>query len=146
PVDGYVTKKNALQGLYVEPGTELFAVANLSKVWVLTDIYEYEIERVKLGQRAELKTAAYPEEAFTGRVQFIYPTVDTDSRTLRVRLELKNPGLRLRPGMYGDVVLETEGTQALVVPAEAIVDTGEMQYVFIAKEGGRFEPRRVKLG
>lgn len=146
PVEGYVTRKNALQGQYVQPGTELFEVANLSTVWVLADVYEYEIERVKVGAKAEMQLAAFRGQTFAGRVEFIYPTLNADTRTLRVRLVVKNKGLKLRPGMYGDVAFELPSAEGLVVPAEAIVDTGTIQYVFLALPGGRFEPRKVRLG
>jgi Cu(I)/Ag(I) efflux system membrane fusion protein len=145
PVDGYITEKNAVVGLYVQPGTEIFTVADLSKVWVVADLYEYEVSRVRVGQKATLTLVAYPGQRFTGRVQFIYPAIDAQTRTLRVRLEFRNPGLKLRPGMYGDVTLELPSSEALSVPNDAVVDTGREQYVFVALAGGRFEPRRVRL-
>lgn len=146
PVEGYVTRKNALQGQYVQPGTELFEVANLSTVWVIADVYEYEMDRVRVGTSARMQFGALRGQDFTGRLQFIYPTLNTDTRTLRVRLEFRNKGLKLKPGMYGDVSLELPQAEGLVVPAEAIVDTGTVQYVFLAQDGGRFEPRKVRLG
>jgi membrane fusion protein, copper/silver efflux system len=146
PVDGYVTQKNALSGLYLQPGTLLFEVADLSTIWVLADVYEYEIGRVKTGQKARLVLGSYPDQAFDGRVQFLYPTVDASTRTLKLRIEFKNPGLKMRPGMYGDVVIDLDPAEGLVVPREAVVDTGESQYVFIDRGGGRFEPRAVRLG
>lgn len=146
PIAGYVVRKDAVQGAFVQPGTELFEIADLSKVWVLADVYEYEIARVSVGQKARVEIAAYPQARFEGKIGFIYPTVDPDTRTLRVRLELDNKDMRLRPGMYGDVIIELGQSQGVVVPSEALVDTGELQYVFIAKEGGRFEPRRVRVG
>jgi len=145
-IAGYVTQKTALRGLYVQPGTQLFEIADLSTVWVLADLYEYEVARVKVGQTARFSLAAYPGQVFAGRVQFIYPALSTDSRTLRVRLELKNPGLKLRPGMFGDVQLERGTTHGLIIPREAVVDTGDTSYVFVVHEGGTFEPRRIRLG
>ena len=146
PVRGYVARKSALRGVYVQPGSELFQLADLSTVWVIADVYESDIGRVREGQRATLELAAYPGERFTGSVQFLYPALNTGSRTLQARVALKNPGLRLRPGMSGDVTLELGAADAVVVPREALVDTGELQYVFVARGGGRFEPRRVKAG
>jgi membrane fusion protein, copper/silver efflux system len=113
---------------------------------VIADIYEYDMSRVKVGQKASLSLGAYPGERFTGRVQFIYPAVNPESRTLQARMEFRNAGLKLRPGMYGDVVIDLAASEGLVVPTESIVDTGELQYLFISKSGGRFEPRLVKLG
>jgi len=144
PVRGYVARKAVLRGLYVQSGAELFQLADLSTVWVLVDVYESEISRVSLGQKAVLELSAYPGEKFTGTVQFIYPALNTGSRTLQARLEFRNPGLKLRPGMYGDVTLEAAGGDAVVVPVDALIDTGEHQYVFVDRGGGRFEPRAVR--
>jgi len=144
PVRGYVARKNVIRGLYVQAGSELFQIADLSTVWVLVDVYESEISRLTVGQKAVLELGAYPGERFRGTVQFIYPALNTGSRTLQARLEFRNAGLKLRPGMYGDVTLETAGGDALVVPVDALVDTGEHQYVFVDRGGGRFEPRAVR--
>jgi Cu(I)/Ag(I) efflux system membrane fusion protein len=146
PIGGYVTRKNAVQGGYVQPGMELFEIADLSKVWVLADVYEYDIGRVAVDQEAEVSVDAYPGEPFSGKVGFIYPTVNTETRTLRVRVELANKKLKLRPGMYGNVVIRLGEAQGVVIPREALVDTGEHQYVFVAKDAGRFEPRLIRAG
>jgi multidrug efflux pump subunit AcrA (membrane-fusion protein) len=146
PVNGYVARRGALPGLYFTPGTELFQIADLSSVWVIADVYEYDMSRVKLGQRGSLALGAWPGERFTGRVQFISPAVNPESRTLQARMEFRNPGLKLRPGMYGDVVIDLDPAEGIVVPSESIVDTGELQYLFVVKSAGRFEPREVKLG
>jgi membrane fusion protein, copper/silver efflux system len=146
PIDGFVSRRAAYAGQYLQPGTELFQIVDLSTVWVMADVYEDELGRVEVGQHARLTLAAYPGETFTGRVDFVYPAVNGDSRTLQARIVLRNPGLKLRPGMYGDVVLEGAPVEGLAVPSEAVADTGERQYVFVAREGGRFEPRLVKLG
>jgi Cu(I)/Ag(I) efflux system membrane fusion protein len=150
PVEGYVVGKNAVVGVAVQPGMVLFQVADLSEVWVTADIYEQDISRVQVGQRARLELASFPGEAHTGKVKFIYPLLDAGNRTLKLRLEFKNRfdrnGPRLKPGMYGTVYLDLPATLGLMVPAEAVVDTGEMHYLFVAKEGGHFEPRTVKIG
>jgi Cu(I)/Ag(I) efflux system membrane fusion protein len=150
PVDGYVVAKSAVVGVAVQPGTVLFEVADLSQVWVNVEIYEQDISRIHVGQKARLELTSFPGEMHTGKVQFIYPVLDSGSRTLRVRLEFKNKtdrnGPRLRPGMYGTVYLDLPRTTGLTAPAEAIVDTGETHYLFVAKEGGHFEPRMVKVG
>lgn len=146
PIGGYVTRKNAVQGTYVQPGSELFEIADLSRVWVLADIYEHEIGRISVGQSATVSVSAYPKTPFVGKVGFIYPALDPGTRTLRVRIEFGNKDLKLRPGMFGDVVIQLAAESGVVIPAEALVDTGEYQYVFLAKEAGRFEPRRVQTG
>ena len=150
PVEGYVVAKNALVGVAAQPGTVLFQVADLSTVWVTAEVYEQDISRIHVGQRARLELNAFPGEMHTGKVQFVYPTLDAANRTLKARLEFKNAfdrtGPRLRPGMYGTIHLDLPATTGLMVPAEAVVDTGEMQYLFVAKDGGHFEPRTVKIG
>jgi Cu(I)/Ag(I) efflux system membrane fusion protein len=146
PVGGFVTEKNALQGQFVTPDTTLFTIADLSTVWVVADVYEYEVARVKTGQPARLQLASYPGEVFRGRLEFVYPTLDSATRTLKVRIAFKNPGLKLRPGMYGDVFLDLGASEGVVVPADAVVNTGDAQYVFVALGEGRFAPRRVQTG
>jgi Cu(I)/Ag(I) efflux system membrane fusion protein len=150
PVEGYVISKNAVAGVALQPGTVLFEVADLSNVWVTADVYELDISRVHVGQHARFEPSSFPGELHTGKVRFVYPVLDGQSRTLKVRLEFRNQsdrsGPRLRPGMYGTVVLDLPATTGLMVPAEAVVDTGDMQYLFVAKEGGHFEPRAVKVG
>lgn len=146
PIGGHVIRKNAVQGSYVQPGTELFEIADLSKVWVIANVYEHEIGRVSVGQNASVVVGAYPKEPLSGKVAFIYPIVDSATRTLSVRVELDNKDLRLHPGMYGDVVIQLSSAQGVVVPLEALVDTGDYQYAFLVREGGRFEPRRVAVG
>jgi Cu(I)/Ag(I) efflux system membrane fusion protein len=146
PIGGYVVSKTAVQGAFVQPGNELFEIADLSRVWVLVDVYEYEVGRVRVGQNAEITVGAYPGERFVGRVGFLYPVVDPSTRTLRVRVELENRGMKLRPGMYAAATIQLDEARATVIPTEALVDTGEHQYVFVVKGGGRFEPRPVKVG
>jgi Cu(I)/Ag(I) efflux system membrane fusion protein len=101
---------------------------------------------VRVGLRAVLDLPAYPGERFSGRVTFIYPALAAGSRTLQARVEFRNSGMKLRPGMYGDVTLDLGESNAIVIPADALVDTGEVQYVFVSKGAGRFEPRRVRAG
>jgi Cu(I)/Ag(I) efflux system membrane fusion protein len=146
PVTGTVLRKAAIAGAYVQPGSELFAVADLSTVWMVAEVPEQAAGRVRAGQAARIELDAFPGRPFAGRVQLVSPTVDADSRTLRVRVELRNADGALRPGMYGTVFLEAPQREALVVPAEAVVDTGDARYVFVARGEGRFEPRAVEVG
>jgi membrane fusion protein, copper/silver efflux system len=150
PVEGFVVGKNAVAGLAVQPGTVLFEVADLGTVWVTADIYQLDVSRVRVGQKARFEPTSFPGETHVGKVSFVYPMLDPLNRTLRVRLDFKNrfdkTGPRLRPGMYGTVHLDLPSVTGLMVPPEAVVDTGEMNYVFIAREGGHFEPRLVKVG
>ena len=146
PSTGIVLKREALPGKYVEPGTTLYEVADLSHVWVHADIYESEVAAVKLNQPASVTFAAYPGETFRARVAYIYPSLNSEARTVRVRLELPNQGLRLKPGMYGTVTLRIESVKTLVVPKEAVLDTGLRQLVYLDRGQGVYEPASVKLG
>jgi multidrug efflux pump subunit AcrA (membrane-fusion protein) len=146
PVRGFVGKKSILAGAFVQPGAEMFQVADLSSVWVVVDVYAGDIRRIRVGQKAQLEVPTYPGERYSGRIAFIYPALAVSTRSLQARIEMRNPGLHLRPGMYGDVTIETGASPAVVVPAEAIVDTGEARYVFVAQGAGRFEPRPVTVG
>lgn len=146
PMSGYVVAKQAVQGGFVQPGTQLFEIADLSRVWVLADVYEYEISRVAVGQPASVEPAGQHGQRVEGKIGFIYPGLEPATRTLKVRVELDNKELTLRPGMYADVFIGLGDQQGVVVPREALVDTGDHQYVFVAKEGGRFEPRLVQAG
>lgn len=150
PSAGYVVQRHAVRGGAVQAGAVLFELADLSTVWVLAEIYETDVARVRVGQPATLRLPAYPGETFAGKVQLVHPTLDPATRTLRLRLAFRNradrAGPKLRPGMYGDVALELPRSRRVVVPSAAVVDTGAARYVFVAKEGGRFEPRAVKLG
>jgi Cu(I)/Ag(I) efflux system membrane fusion protein len=146
PSSGIVLKREALPGKYVEPGTILYEVADLSTVWISADIYESEVAAVTLDQPASVTFAAYPGETFEGTVSYIYTTLNTEARTVRVRLEMPNPGLRLKPGMFGTVTLRTDAVKALVVPKEAVLDTGLRQLVFLDRGEGAYVPYPVKLG
>jgi Cu(I)/Ag(I) efflux system membrane fusion protein len=146
PSSGIVLKREALPGKYVEPGTTLYEVADLSTVWISADIYESEVAAVTLNQPASVTFAAYPGKTFRGNVAYIYPSLNTEARTVRVRVELPNPGLKLKPGMYGNVTLQTDAINALVVPKEAVLETGLRQLVFLDRGEGAYVPYPVKLG
>ena len=146
PSSGIVLKREAVPGKYVEPGTTLYEVADLSTVWISADIYESEVAAVKLNQPASVTFAAYPGETFLGTVSYVYPTLNAEARTVRVRLELPNPGVKLKPGMYGNVTLQTDAVNTLVVPKEAVLDTGLRQLVFLDRGEGAYMPYPVKLG
>jgi multidrug efflux pump subunit AcrA (membrane-fusion protein) len=146
PAGGVVTARNAFPGQRVEPGTELYAIADLSRVWVIAELYEDELPRVRLGQRVTVSLAYDPGRSYAGRVSFIYPEVDPATRTAKLRIEVPNPALELKPEMYANVELEVSYGTQITVPDSAVVDTGEEQVVFLAHEGGYFEPRRVDLG
>jgi Cu(I)/Ag(I) efflux system membrane fusion protein len=151
PVDGHVVARRVTLGMAVQPGTPLYQVADLRTLWVLADIFENDAARVRIGQSASFRVSTYPGESWKGKVAFIYPLLDSGSRTLRVRIALapqrgKAVALKLRPGMYGDVELELPPSPALTIPSEAVVDTGDLQYVFVDLGNGHFQPRPVRLG
>ena len=146
PSSGIVLKREAVPGKYVEPGTTLYEVADLSTVWISADIYESEVAAVTLNQPASVTFAAYPGETFQGTVSYVYTTLNTEARTVRVRVELPNPGLKLKPGMFGTVTLRTDAARALVVPKEAVLDTGLRQLVFLDRGEGAYVLYPVKLG
>lgn len=146
PIRGYVLEKMAVRGLKVMPGMNLYQIADLSTVWILADIYEYEIPFVKVGQEATVTLTYYPSEIFKGRVTYIYPFLAPETRTVKVRLEFSNPGEKLKPGMYANVNLQSGAGQQLAVPEEAVMDAGAEQIVFVAHEGGYFESRKVEPG
>ncbi|MGE5232846.1 MAG: efflux RND transporter periplasmic adaptor subunit [Acidobacteriota bacterium] len=146
PVSGYVTTKDVFEGQQVEPGTELFTITDLQRVWVEGEFYEYEAKLMRVGQEARVLLPYDPRQKLAGRVTFIYPTVDPASRTLKLRLEFDNPDLALKPGMFADVEADVESRAGIVVPDSALVDTGLRQLVFVDLGAGRFEPRAVTVG
>ncbi|GBC81751.1 Cation efflux system protein CusB [bacterium HR10] len=146
PVTGFVLARNAFERQRVTPETELYTIADLSTVWVLVDMYEYEAPLVRVGQKATMTLPYFPGKVFHGRVAYIYPQLDPMTRTLKIRLEFPNPGLVLKPDMYANVELRIEYGRRLSVPEEAVLDSGTEQIVFVAREGGYFEPRRVRVG
>jgi len=146
PSTGYVMEKMVVEGMRVMPEMTLYRLADLSKVWVDVDIYEYEASRVQVGMAATLTTAAHPENTLRGRVTYIYPTVGKMTRTLTARLEFGNPELMLKPGMYADVALESPAGEMLAVPQEAVVDSGTRKVVFVKEGEGTFVPREVTVG
>jgi membrane fusion protein, copper/silver efflux system len=143
---GYVLAKMAVEGQQVEPGAELFTLADLSRVWVEADFYEYEARLVHAGQMATVTLPYDPTSHLSGRVAYIYPFVDPRSRTLKVRFEFGNADLKLKPDMFVDVTLDVETARNIVVPESAVLDTGVRQIVFVESVPGRFVPRAVQVG
>jgi RND family efflux transporter MFP subunit len=146
PVSGFITERNALPNLYVRPDTRLYAVANLSTVWVIAEVFQPDMGQIKAGDPATVTTDAYPGRAFRGRVDFIYPEVDMTTRTVKVRLAFSNPRLTLAPGMFVNVTMQVPLGRHLVIPASGVFQTGTHNIVFIDRGGGYLEPRDVELG
>jgi len=146
PYSGFVLEKMAYKGMNVMPGMALFKLADLSVVWLIADVYEYELPFVRLGQQAAVQLASFPGETFVGKAVYIYPTLNGETRTARVRFEFPNPKGKLKPEMYGNVEIKIRLGQKLTVPEGAIIDTGVRQVAIIDKGNGYFEPREVKVG
>ena len=147
PRDGIVVEKTAVEGQMADENMRLYRIADLSLVWVQAQVYEQDLPFIHLGQDALVTLSYLPDRKFQGRVTYIYPTVDEKTRTAKVRMEFHNPGYLLKPGMFATVDLRAElDPSALLVPDSAVLRSGEKNTVFVALDGGRFEPRTVTLG
>jgi RND family efflux transporter MFP subunit len=146
PASGFVMTRNAFPRQRVMPDTELYTLADLSTVWIIADVYEFEAADIRLGQPATVTISSFPGREFRGKITYIFPQVDNATRTLKVRIELANKGFALKADMFAGVVLRIMYGRNLVVPQEAVMDSGLEQLVFVAHEGGYFEPRKVQLG
>src|SRR5262249_28705389 len=148
PIAGVVMDKQALEGLHFAPGDMLYRIADLSTVWLLAEVYEQNLAQIRPGDTASITVQAYPGRVFEGRVAFVYPTVNAQTRTAKVRIEVPNPDLLLKTDMYATVEIAAPAgsTPTLAVPDSAVLDTGTRQTVLIDRGEGRYEPRAVKLG
>jgi len=147
PNSGVVTMKKVVEGMRVMAGEELLQIADLSRVWIIADLYEHDLPLVRVGQSATVEIPAAPERKLQGRITYIYPYVQNESRTVKARIEMANPGLELKPEMYANVVIATSAQGgALVVPGDAVLRSGKGATVFVALGEGRFEPRVVQTG
>jgi Cu(I)/Ag(I) efflux system membrane fusion protein/cobalt-zinc-cadmium efflux system membrane fusion protein len=147
PAQGVVITKNAFQGHYVKAGEHQYEIADLSNVWVDVEIYEYELPWVRNGMPAKMELSYIPGKIFSSKVLYVYPFLTAKTRTAKLRLEFPNPDFKLKPDMYANVTLESLiDRDSLVIPQEAVIDSGLRKVVFIALGKGRFQPREVKLG
>jgi len=147
PAGGVVLEKKAVAGMRFMPGEMLFQIADVGGVWVIADVFERDIAAVKVGQKASVSINAYPDKVFEGKVAYIYPTLNAQTRTVPIRIELANPGGLLKPAMYASVEVGAGSTaKVITVPLSAVIDSGTRQTLIVQKAEGRFEPREVKLG
>ena len=147
PASGIVLEKKAVQGMRFMPGEMLYQIADLSTVWVIAEVPEQDIGRVRLGSRVQVTADAYPDRIFDGKVAFIYPTLNSATRTVQVRMEIVNPKGLLKPAMFASAQIEAgKASKVLSVPASAVIDSGTRQVVLVRLAEGRFEPRAVTLG
>jgi Cu(I)/Ag(I) efflux system membrane fusion protein len=146
PVNGYVVQKMALQGMRVMPGEKLFDIADLSTVWIISDVYEYELPVIKVGGIAKLTLSYFPGKVFSSRIEYVYPTLSGETRTVKVRFSIPNPAGQLKPQMFTNVEVKITIGRKLAIPDDAVIDTGTRQVVYVDKGEGVFEPREVMLG
>lgn len=146
PLSGVVIEKIALQGQYINVGEPLFNIADLSSVWVEAEVYEADFPSIKIGQKAIITSQSFPGRTFSGKVSFIYPFLDPKTRTVKVRVQIANPGLKLKPDMFVNVSLRAPLGEALVVPVTAVMDTGRNKVAWVETRPGMFEPRDVRVG
>lgn len=148
PVSGVVMEKPAIEGMRFMPGELLFRIADLSSVWLIVEVFEQNSGEVHPGQAIQAHINAYPDKLFSGKVGFIYPTLATETRTVKVRIELPNSEGLLKPGLYGSVTLRAQENNKprLAIPDSAVIDSGVRQVVLLQRNEGQFEPRTVKLG
>ena len=146
PFSGFVLEKAAYKGMNVMPGIALYKLGDLSVVWLIADIYEYEILFIRLGQQASIQFSYLPGETFTGKAIYISPLLDPNTRTAKVRFEFSNPHGKLKPEMFANVEMKIQLGQKLAVPEEAVIDTGLRQIAIVDKGSGYFEPREIKVG
>jgi Cu(I)/Ag(I) efflux system membrane fusion protein/cobalt-zinc-cadmium efflux system membrane fusion protein len=146
PVSGYIIERNALPNMYVQPGTKLYSLADLSTVWVYAQVFQNDLGRVSVGNPADITVDSYPGRVFRGRVSFIWPQLDQTTRTAKVRLEIRNPDLALSIGMFVNILLDVPLGRQLVIPASGVFQTGTRQIAFVDMGEGRFEPRDIEAG
>jgi RND family efflux transporter MFP subunit len=146
PISGYVTKRGVTQGEKIDSGMTLLDIADLSRVWVIASIYEYELPFIRIGQSAIVTLSYLPGHMYRGKVTLIYPVLEGATRTVQIRVELPNPNLTLKPDMYGQVEILGDLGERLGVPESAVLSSGDRNVVFVAQGEGYFEPREVKLG
>lgn len=146
PFTGFVIEKNILQGKYIVPGENLYRIADISRIWVLADIYEFELPLVAKGQKATISLPYFPGEDFVGEISYIYPYLESETRTVKVRIELPNQDVKLKPDMYGALTIILNLGEKLSLPASSVLDSGLRKLVFVDRGQGYFEPREVKLG
>ncbi|MFQ5549948.1 MAG: efflux RND transporter periplasmic adaptor subunit [Gemmatimonadales bacterium] len=147
PVDGIVLEKGIVEGQRVIPGTLMYRIADLSTVWLEGEVFEQDLRFVTVGQQAHIEVEAYPGEHLMGDVSFVYPTVDVQTRTNRIRVTIRNPDLRLKPGMFATVYIEAPlGAEFPVIPLDAVVVTGERNLVFVRDDSGMLNPREIVVG
>jgi RND family efflux transporter MFP subunit len=146
PITGFVTDRKVYPNVSVTPDMDLYVLSDLSHIWATADIYQYELPFVKIGQRAQLQLSYYPGKTYSGRISYIYPSMDPTTHTAKVRIDIANPGFALKPQMFADVQIKVDYGNKILIPQDAVLNSGTEQTVFVVRQGGNFEPRKVTLG
>ncbi len=146
PVDGFIINKTAIRGMYITPEMELYHIADLSRIWIIVTLYEYDVAVISVGDEAEIQLPYDPDKSFKGKISYIYPEIEIETRTAKARIELDNPDQKLKPGMFSNISLKKNLGEAIVIPDDAVIDTGTRKIVFVKTGTSRFEPREIKAG
>lgn len=146
PVSGHITQKMAVQGMRIMPGEKLFDVADLSRLWIIADIYEYELSAVRVGQPVSVTLSYLPGRQWSSLIDYIYPFISAETRTAKVRLTLPNADGQLKPQMFTNVEIRIALGKRLSIPDSAVIDTGRGQVVYVDRGNGIFEPREIRIG
>lgn len=146
PANGYVSKKNVVLGSYVTPETALYEIVDLSHVYIVADVFQRDIASIQVGTEGGFKLSQQPDKVFSAKIDLVYPQLNAEARTTRVRMQVRNDKLELRPGQYGSVDFALKPGKVVFVPRDALVDTGRAAYVFVDEGGGHYTPRIVTVG
>ena len=145
PVSGYIISKSIIEGGHITPGKTLYRIGDISKIWILADIYEYELPFIKIGQKLNITTKSLPGQTLSGDVTYIYPELSPQTRSVKIRIELENKDEKLKPGMFANVQIEIAGEERLAIPESAVLNSGNRNIVFLSQGNGIFVPREVEL-
>lgn len=146
PVNGIVVNKTAIQGMYITPEMELYHIADLSQIWVLVTLYEYDLATVTKGDAVVIEIPYDPGKTYRGKIDYVYPEIETETRTAKARVVLDNPKLLFKPGMFTNVELQKNLGESIVIPDDSVIDTGTRKIVFVKSAAAKFEPREIAAG
>lgn len=146
PVDGFIVNKTAIQGMYITPEMELYHIADLSRIWIIVTLYEYDVAIISTGDEAEIQLSYDLNNSFKGKINYIYPEIEMETRTAKARIVIDNREQKLKPGMFSNIILKKNLGEAIVVPEDAVIDTGTRKIVFVKTGPSHFEPRDVRAG
>lgn len=146
PVSGFIINKTAIRGMYINPDMELYHIADLSRIWIIVTLYEYDLAAISVGDEADIQLPYDLNKLFKGKISYIYPEIELETRTAKARIEIDNPDQKLKPGMFANIELKKDLGEFVVVPDDSLIDTGTRSIVFVKVGVSQFEPREVKAG